>query len=281
MTRSAAAEVELLAPAGSAEALEAALKLGADAVYIGGQSFGARAYAQNPDERVLLSALDLVHLMGKKLYLTVNTLLKERELTEDLIPFLAPYVRRGLDGVIVQDFGVLETIRRSFPQLHLHASTQMAVTGPAGAALLAARGVTRVVPARELSLAELQKIREETGLEIECFVHGAMCYSYSGMCLMSSLIGGRSGNRGRCAGICRTPFSVGSDPKSAASAKLQYPLSMKDLCALPLLPDLIGAGVTSFKIEGRMKRPAYTAKITEVYRRYLDRYYADPAAYCV
>lgn len=272
---------ELLSPAGSVESLKAAVKAGADAVYIGGKNFGARAYAENPDEEELLDAIDYVHLFGRKIYLTVNTLEKEEELEKELGDFLEPYVRRGLDGVIVQDFGAVDYIGRVFPTLPIHASTQMAVTGAEGAALLASRGITRVVPARELTLPEIREIREKTGMEIECFIHGAMCYSYSGMCLMSSMIGGRSGNRGRCAGICRLPFSVRTPDGEAFGRKggKIYPLNMKDLCALPVLPDLIEAGISSFKIEGRMKKPEYTAGVTEVYRRNIDRYFEDPKRY--
>jgi len=265
---------ELLSPAGSIESLHAAVKAGADAIYIGGRDFGARAYAENPDEQELLRAIDFVHFYGKKLYLTVNTLEKEEELEEHLGDFLEPYVRRGLDGVIVQDFGAVDYISRVFPLLPIHASTQMAVTGAAGARLLAKRGLTRIVPARELTLPEIREIREKTGVEVECFIHGAMCYSYSGMCLMSSMIGGRSGNRGRCAGICRLPFKA-----DGTGNRRVYPLNMKDLCALPALPDLIRAGISSFKIEGRMKKPEYTAGVTRIYRKNIDRYFEDPDAY--
>jgi putative protease len=265
---------ELLSPAGSIASLHAAVKAGADAVYIGGREFGARAYAENPDEQELLDAIDYIHFYGKKLYLTVNTLEKEEELERHLGDFLEPYVQRGLDGVIVQDFGAVDYISRVFPALPVHASTQMAVTGAAGACLLARRGITRVVPARELTLPEIREIREKAGVEVECFIHGAMCYSYSGMCLMSSMIGGRSGNRGRCAGICRLPFQV----DGAGSCRV-YPLNMKDLCALPILPDLIRAGISSFKIEGRMKKPEYTAGVTKIYRRNIDRYFEDPEGY--
>lgn len=274
---------ELLAPAGSIEAMHAALKAGADAVYIGGSKFGARAYADNPDEAALLEAIDQVHLLGKRLYLTVNTLFKNREIDGELCSYLSPFYRQGLDGVIVQDPGVLRVLQREFPGLELHASTQMAVTGPSGARLLKQKGVCRVVPARELSLPEIRRIFEETGLDIECFIHGAMCYSYSGMCLMSSLIGGRSGNRGRCAGVCRLPFSAGEGVRKHKnkSAGASYPLNMKDMCALELIPDLIAAGCCSFKIEGRMKRPEYTAGVTAVYRDYIDRWAGDPDHYCV
>ena len=247
-------DVEILAPAGSFECLKAAVCAGADAVYVGGSRFGARAYADNFKEAELLEALDYVHLHGRKLYLTVNTLLKEQEIG-DLAGFLLPYYRQGLDGVIVQDFGAGEQIRNCFPDLELHASTQMTVTGAAGAAFLKEHGYVRVVPARELSLKEIRHIKEETGMEVECFVHGALCYCYSGQCLLSSMIGGRSGNRGQCAQPCRLPYSV----EGGKSGDL---LSLKDLCTIDLLPELLKAGIDSFKIEGRMKQPDYVYRVT-------------------
>ncbi len=256
--------VELLAPAGSVEALRAAFLAGADAVYIGGDRFGARAYADNPGEEELLGALALAHRLDKKVYLTVNTLLKDAELEEELAGWIRPYVQEGLDAAIVQDLGVADLLRERFPELPLHASTQMAVTGPEGAKLLEDMGFRRLIPARELSLTELKRVAEATPLELETFVHGAMCYSYSGECLMSSLIGGRSGNRGRCAGVCRLPFRVEGLPGKRGERDGAYPLNMKDLCALDQLPELIGAGITSFKIEGRMKKPEDTAGVVDV-----------------
>lgn len=257
--------VELLAPAGSYESLQAAVNAGADAVYIGGSLFGARAYADNPDEEHLLRGIEYCHLHGRKLYMTVNTLLKERELEEMLYPFLLPYYRAGVDGLIVQDPGVIRFVQEYFPGLELHASTQMTVTSAYGARLLQRQGITRVVPARELSLGEIRTIIDETGIEVETFIHGAMCYCYSGQCLLSSMIGGRSGNRGRCAQPCRLPYSLPGAGKS-------HLLSMKDMCTLELLPELIGAGISSLKIEGRMKRPEYTAGVVRVYRKYIDLY---------
>ena len=257
--------IELLAPAGSVEALRAAFIAGADAVYIGGNRYGARAYADNPDDEELLEAIRLAHRLGKKLYLTVNTLVKDEELP-DVCTWLRPFYEQGLDAVIVQDLGVVQTFRVYFPDLPVHASTQLSVTGADGVRLLQELGIRRVVPARELSLDELKAMREETGIELETFIHGALCYSYSGRCLMSSLIGGRSGNRGRCAGICRLPYQT---PEQAHDQE-SYPLNMKDLCTLHLLPQLLDAGITSFKIEGRMKKPEYTAGVVSVYRRALD-----------
>lgn len=261
--------VELLAPAGSYESLCAAVNAGADAVYIGGSRFGARAYADNPEEETLLRGIDYCHLHGRKLYLTVNTLLKERELEEQLYDYIRPYYCEGLDGVIVQDFGVVRFLKEYFPQLPLHASTQMTVTGADGAELLKKEGLTRIVPARELSLSEIRSIITETGLEVETFIHGAMCYCYSGQCLFSSMIGGRSGNRGRCAQPCRLPYQVQND---ANGKNHPYVLSMKDMCTDEYIGALIDTGITSFKIEGRMKRPEYTAGVVSVYRRRIDQY---------
>ncbi len=263
---------EILAPAGSVASLKGAVAAGADAVYIGGGKFGARAYADNPDEDELLSAIDFVHLNGKKIYLTVNTLLKEKELKNSLYDYLKNYYERGLDAVIVQDFGVLSFIRRNFPELPIHASTQMTVCQGMGAKLLEEiGGVTRVVPARELSLSEVRKLREDTSLELECFVHGALCYSYSGQCLLSSMIGGRSGNRGRCAQPCRQRYELTENGIKKAEGCL---LSLKDICTLEYIPDLVDSGIDSFKIEGRMKKPEYTAGITAAYS-FLTRKYEE------
>ena len=262
--------IELLAPAGSYEGFEAALGAGADAVYVGGAMFGARAYAQNFNEEELLRAIDVAHIHGKKLYLTVNTLLKNRELKEELVSYLEPYYNAGMDAVIVQDMGVFSLLKKEFPKLHLHASTQMTVTGPEGMKFLADQGATRVVAARELSLQELSRMHEACPIEIEAFVHGALCYSYSGQCLMSSLLGGRSGNRGRCAQPCRLPYQV-KNFRAKEYGKGEFcPLSLKDICTIEILPEIIEAGVTSLKIEGRMKQPAYTAGVTGMYRKYLD-----------
>lgn len=266
-------KVEILAPAGSYESMKAAVAAGADAVYIGGSRFGARAYADNPGEDALLEAIDYAHLHGCRLYLTVNTLVKDRELSE-LPSYLAPYYERGLDAAIVQDMGVFSLIRAYFPDLPIHASTQMTVTGSFGAALIGRMGASRIVPARELSLEEIRRMYEETGAELECFVHGALCYSYSGQCLFSSLIGGRSGNRGRCAQTCRLPFEVKRAGNALNKKDERYVLSLKDLCTLDILPDILEAGVYSLKIEGRMKSPRYTAGVVSIYRKYVDQYLA-------
>lgn len=264
-------QVELLAPAGSYESMTAAVCAGADAVYIGGSRFGARAYANNLDEEAMLRAIDYVHLHGRRLYMTVNTLMKEREL-EGLFDYLNPYYMQGLDAAIVQDLGVFSYLKEHFPGLHLHASTQMTITGAYGAKLLKELGASRVVTARELSLEEIREIKEQADVEIESFVHGALCYCYSGQCLMSSLIGGRSGNRGRCAQTCRLPYEVKQGGKTLNKKDEKYVLSLKDLCTLDLIPDMLEAGIYSLKIEGRMKSPRYTAGVVSVYRKYVDRY---------
>ena len=262
--------IELLAPAGSYEAFEAALGAGADAVYVGGPEFGARAYAHNFTQEELMKAIDVAHIHGKKLYLTVNTLLKNRELQERLFEALRPLYECGLDAVIVQDLGVFRFIHENFPDLHIHASTQMTVTGPEGMKFLEEQGATRVVAARELSLHELSAMHRTSPIEIEAFIHGALCYSFSGQCLMSSMLGGRSGNRGRCAQPCRLPYQVRQKNTGYSSQQDFCPLSLKDMCTLDLLPEILNAGVTSLKIEGRMKQPGYTAAVTGMYRKYLD-----------
>lgn len=264
--------IEILAPAGSYEGMKAAMNAGCDAVYIGGSNFGARAYANNLEEGTLLHAIDEAHIRGKKLYLTINTLLKEKEHAGELYSFLEKFYLQGLDAVIVQDVGVLHFIHEQFPELPIHASTQMTLTMAQGANLLKDYGVTRLVPARELGLGEIKAMRENTDLEIETFVHGALCYCYSGQCLMSSMIGGRSGNRGRCAQPCRMPYQFYSEDRKLSSDQEKYLLSPKDINTIKVIPELIEAGVDSFKIEGRMKRPEYAAAVTHTYRKYVDLY---------
>ena len=276
--------VEILAPAGSMECLKAAIAAGADAVYTGGALFGARAYAHNLTEEELLEAIDYVHLHGRRLYLTVNTLIKDREMEKQMYDYLLPYYRQGLDAVIVQDLGVWKFIREHFPDLPIHASTQMTLTGVDGAKFLEKEGAQRIVTSRELSMAEVKKIADETELEIESFVHGALCYCYSGQCLFSSFIGGRSGNRGQCAQPCRLLY------RTPEAKRPQYLLSLKDICTLELIPEMIESGIYSFKIEGRMKKPEYAAAVAFQYRKYADlylKYYEecpaeeDPAAYAM
>lgn len=266
-------KTELLAPAGSMESLKAAVCAGADAVYIGGTRFGARAYADNLTEEDMKWAIDYAHLHGVSLYMTINTLLKERELEEELYDYVKPYYEQGLDAVIVQDFGVLQALSEWFPKLPLHVSTQMTVTGAEGFDFLKELpNVTRIVTSRELSLEELAFIRNTTELEIESFIHGALCYCYSGQCLLSSVIGGRSGNRGRCAQPCRLPYEVQDHGKTVSKDGEKYILSPKDMNTLEILPQLLDMGIDSLKIEGRMKRPEYTAGVVSIYRKYIDRY---------
>ena len=255
-------DFELLAPAGSLEILKGVIESGADAVYVGGSMFGARAYANNFTEEELLEAIDFAHLRGVKVYLTVNTLIKNSELSK-LYDYLLVYYKRGLDAVIVQDIGVVKAIHEYFPSMEIHTSTQMTVTGADGVRFLSQFGVTRVVMAREVSLAEMKCIHEETGMELEAFVHGALCYSYSGQCLFSSILGGRSGNRGRCAQPCRLPYTV-------EGKKDEYILSLKDMCGIKALDKLHDAGVYSLKIEGRMKQLEYACGVVKYYRSYID-----------
>lgn len=255
-------DFELLAPAGSLEILKGVIESGADAVYVGGSMFGARAYANNFTEEELLEAIDFAHLRGVKVYLTVNTLIKNSEFSK-LYDYLLPYYKRGLDAVIVQDLGVVKAIHEYFPSMEIHTSTQMTVTGADGVRFLSQFGVTRVVMAREVSLAEMKRIHEETGMKLEAFVHGALCYSYSGQCLFSSILGGRSGNRGRCAQPCRLPYTV-------EGKKDEYILSLKDMCGIKALDKLHDAGVYSLKIEGRMKQLEYACGVVKYYRSYID-----------
>lgn len=262
-------DFELLAPAGSFEILKAVIEAGADAVYVGGSMFGARAYANNFTEEELLAAIDYVHLRGKKLFLTVNTLFKNNEINNSLYEYLLPYYKSGLDAVIVQDFGVIAFIKEHFPDLPIHTSTQMTITGVEGAKLLKNLGVERVVLARELSIAEMKEIKEEADVELEAFIHGALCYSYSGQCLFSSMLGGRSGNRGRCAQPCRLAYTV-LDENKKEYKKESYVLSLKDLCGIEYLQKLREAGVYSLKIEGRMKQASYAAGVVSFYRKYID-----------
>lgn len=255
-------DFELLAPAGNLEIFKGVIESGADAVYVGGSMFGARAYANNFTEEELLEAIDFAHLREVKVYLTVNTLIKNSEFSK-LYDYLLVYYKRGLDAVIVQDIGVVKAIHEYFPSMEIHTSTQMTVTGADGVRFLSQFGVTRVVMAREVSLAEMKRIHEEIGMELEAFVHGALCYSYSGQCLFSSILGGRSGNRGRCAQPCRLPYTV-------EGKKDEYILSLKDMCGIKALDKLHDAGVYSLKIEGRMKQLEYACGVVKYYRSYID-----------
>ncbi|MEE3468455.1 MAG: U32 family peptidase [Eubacterium sp.] len=263
---------EILAPAGSLDTIYAAIAMGADAVYVGAPRFGARAFAENPTVEQLTQAIADCHRHGKRLYLTTNTLLTDQELDEDLLPMMEPLVEAGLDAAIVQDPGVLIRLHEAFPYLPLHASTQMALFSGEEAELLRRYGVTRFVPARELTIEEIRTARAQTDLEIEVFVHGALCVCYSGWCLMSEHIGGRSGNRGMCAGPCRLPYTRGG-------GQPLYELNAKDSETLLHIPEMIEAGIDSFKIEGRMKSKEYASYIAYLYRHYADIYLDEGADY--
>ena len=262
--------MELLAPAGSLDIFKAVIRAGADAVYVGGSAFGARAYANNFTKEEMFEAIDYAHIRNRKVYMTVNTLMKNREIKEELVDFLRPYYEHGLDAVIVQDLGAIDIIRKEFPDLPIHSSTQTTVTGVEGAKFMKNLGVTRVVTAREMDLSEIKRIQDEVGIEIETFVHGALCYCYSGQCLLSSILGGRSGNRGRCAQPCRLPYSV-LDNKKEEYVRDKFVLSPKDQALIEYLPQMIEHGIFSLKIEGRMKQATYAAGVVSVYRKYLDK----------
>ncbi len=266
---------EILAPAGTYEALEAAVKANADAVYVGGSLFSARAFAGNFDDETLLKAIKFCHLFDKKLYMAVNTLLKQKEI-EELVKYIRPFYENGLDAIIVQDLGVAKILKEEFPNLKLHGSTQMSITSYYGAKFLKDIGFSRVVPARELSLSEIKSIKEKVDIEIESFVHGAMCFAYSGKCLFSSFAGGRSGNRGRCAQPCRQCYEISDVERNEKSLVVkEYLMSLKDMCTLSILPDLIDAGIESFKIEGRMKNPSYVAATVSAYVKARNMYLED------
>ncbi len=266
---------ELLAPAGSLDHLKAAVLAGADAVYFGGTKFGARAYAENFSKEKVIEGLDYLHFHDRRAYMTVNTLFKERELKEELFDYLLPFYEAGLDGVIVQDIGAASFIRDHFPKMEVHGSTQMMITSVSGAMKAKQLGMNRVVPARELSMEEIVRIKKETGLEIEIFIHGALCYCYSGQCLFSSTYGGRSGNRGRCAQPCRLAYTALDSRGHLLSEKNKHLLSPKDLYSLENLPSMIETGMDSLKIEGRMKNVDFVAGVTSIYRKYLDAYDPD------
>ena len=253
------------------EGLIAAVHGGCDAVYIGGEKFGARAFANNLNQEDMIKAIEYAHLHHKKIYLTINTLVKESEFNQ-LYEYLLPFYMHGLDAVIVQDFGVLSFVSRTFPSIEIHASTQMTLTMAQGANQLKEYGVTRLVTSRELQFDEVKEIRKNTDLEIEAFVHGALCYSFSGQCLMSSMIGGRSGNRGRCAQPCRMQYRMEEIDGKPFKGKQAFLLSPKDMCTIYDIPELIESGIDSFKIEGRMKRPEYAAMTAHLYRKYVELY---------
>lgn len=261
---------ELLAPAGSFDSLYAAIEAGCDAVYLSGYMFGARQFATNFSEEEIIKAIKLCHLYGVKVYITVNTLIYEEEV-ETFLTYIDFLHRNNVDAVLIQDIGMLDLVRQTYPNLEVHASTQMHIHNLDGVKFCEKMGIKRVVLARECSLDNIKNIKKNTNLEIEVFVHGALCISYSGECLMSSLIGGRSGNRGACAGSCRLPYKI-EDAMNHKYNSNDYPLSTKDLCTLENIGDLIDAGIDSLKIEGRMKRPEYVYLIVSLYRKAIDTY---------
>lgn len=261
-------KTELLSPAGSWDALVAAVQSGADAVYLGGTQFSARAGAENFDLEHMAEAVRYCHIRGVKVFVTLNTLLKQKELHEEAVSYALSLYEIGVDALIVQDLGLASLLRLAVPDFPLHASTQMTVHSLAGAQALAKYGFRRIVLARELTFAQIREIKEKVAAEFEIFVHGAICQSYSGQCLFSSFLGGRSGNRGRCAQPCRLPYMLQDGAEQAV--KKGYLLSPKDMCLLPHLQEIQQAGIDSLKIEGRLKRPEYVATVTGIYRKYLD-----------
>ena len=265
-------KLELLSPAGNIDIFKSVVDAGADAVYFGGQMFGARAFARNFTMEEGAEAISYAHLYGRKAYLTVNTLLKNVEMERRLYDYMKSYYESGLDAVIVQDLGVLEFVKYYFPKLSIHASTQMTITNARGAKWIQEAGASRVVTSREISLDEIAKIRDTCNIEIETFVHGALCVCYSGQCLMSSMLGGRSGNRGRCAQPCRLPYHLSDHKGRARNMSGPYLLSPKDLCGIDDIGAMADAGVYSFKIEGRMKQMSYAVGVVALYRKYLDAY---------
>lgn len=263
-------KAELLSPCGNFDCVKAAVNNGADAVYLGGRLFNARAYASNFDDAELERVCDLCHSYQVKVYVTVNTLYKDEEF-EALVPFIDGLYAMGVDGLIMQDLGAISLVRKYWPAFPVHASTQLTANSLDDVKAFEAMGLTTAVLSRELNLKEISYIAANTDMRIETFIHGALCVSYSGQCLMSSVLGNRSGNRGKCAQNCRLCYELLSGGQILAQGHL---LSTKDICTLPLLPELLKAGVASLKIEGRMKSPEYVAGVTGIYRKYLDLFYS-------
>lgn len=270
-------KVELLAPAGDFSCLKAAIEAGCDAVYIGGKLFGARAFSSNFTDDEIIKVINYAHLFGVKVYVTTNTLIYDKEV-ERFLEYISFLHKNNVDAVIIQDLGMLDLVRQTFPNLEVHASTQMHIHNLDGASFMEKLGVKRVVLARETSISKIKEIKEKTNIDIEIFIHGALCVSYSGQCLMSSLIGNRSGNRGTCAGSCRQSYSI-VDENNNIILNNKYPLSMKDLCSLENLKTLLDIGVTSLKIEGRMKSSSYVYTVVKLYRLAIDSYYKNNNIY--
>ena len=263
--------VELLAPAGNMDNLIAAVEAGCDAVYLGGKSFGARAFSKNFSNEEIIKAINYCHLYGVKVYVTVNTIVYEKEV-KDFLEYIDFLHKNNVDAVLIQDLGMLDLVRKTYPNLEIHSSTQMHIHNLDGAQFMEKLGVKRVVLARETSIDTIKYIKSNSNIELEVFVHGALCISYSGECLMSSLIGGRSGNRGECAGSCRLKYDV-VDKSDKRLNKGDYPLSTKDLNTLEYVGDLIESGISSLKIEGRMKSKEYVYMVVSLYRHAIDSYY--------
>ena len=258
--------IDLLSPVGDFDCLKAAVQNGANSVYFGANLFSARAFASNFDLDELKNAIQYARIRGVKTNLTLNTLIKNDEF-EDAFNLAKKAYEFGIDAIIVQDLGLAKMLIKSFPDLAIHASTQMSVHNLQGVLELQELGFKRVVLSRELSIGEIEYICRNSNVEIECFIHGALCISYSGQCLFSSMIGGRSGNRGKCAQPCRLPYKLLENNSVIDSG---YLLSTRDICGLDFIPDMINAGVTCLKIEGRMKKPEYVATVTRIYRKYID-----------
>ena len=260
-------KIELLAPAGSMESLIAAINNGADAIYLGGSKFSARAYASNFDNETMMKAVDYAHSYNVKVYVTINTSLKQSELKEAL-KYAGYLYEIGVDALIIQDVGLINLIRDIYPNFELHASTQMTIHNGEGALYFREKGLQRIVLSRELTLEEIKYISKDLGIETEIFVHGALCVCYSGQCLMSSMIGGRSGNRGRCAQPCRMQYTIKGEN---SGEKKGYLLSPKDTCLIDDVDSIIKSGTASLKVEGRMKKPEYVAGVTRNYRKAIDK----------
>ena len=277
---------ELLAPAGSMEKLRMALLYGADAVYLGGKLFGLRAFASNFSIEELKEAVAFAHSLHKKVYVTVNIFAHNEDINA-LPDYLRSLEEAGADALLISDLGVWNVAKEVIPRMPLHVSTQANTTNWAAARVWEKLGASRVVLARELSLAEMKEIGSKTEVELEAFVHGAMCISYSGRCWLSSYLTGRDGNRGACAQVCRWEFGLteknrpGEVYDVAGDERGTYIMNSKDLCLLPYLPELMQAGICSFKIEGRMKSAHYVASVASVYRRAIDACWDDPEHYTV
>jgi len=277
-------KVELLAPAGNLEKLQAAISYGADAVYCAGQNFGLRAFADNFTVEQLTQGIDFAHKHGAKIYVTVNIFAHNQDIN-DLTEYLHQLGELAVDGIIVSDPGIINIARREIPQMPLHLSTQANTTNWASVQFWQQQGIERVVLARELSLNEIKEIRNKVDVTLESFVHGAMCISYSGRCLLSNYMAGRDANRGECAQACRWKYYLVEDKRPDEQMEItedqqgSYILNSKDLCMIEYIPELVGAGINSFKIEGRMKSVHYVATVVRAYRRALDSYLGDPDNY--